>query len=59
MKKKPNMKLKEWRRSLGYTQDIAADQIGVPVATLRNWEQGVSPLPLTVEYLMDYIIGAR
>lgn len=34
------------RRALGMTQDRFATTIGVPVATLRNWEQGrVAPDP--------------
>mgnify|MGYP006431190355 CR=1 FL=1 len=32
-------KLKDARAHLGLTQAMAADLLGVPLATLRNWEQ--------------------
>jgi len=31
---------KNLRRRLGMTQEQFADALGIPVATLRNWEQG-------------------
>ena len=32
--------LRQWRRSLRYTQPSMAQLLGVPVDTLRNWERG-------------------
>jgi putative transcriptional regulator len=33
-------KLKNWRKALGLSQTQAAKRLEVPLATLRNWEQG-------------------
>lgn len=32
--------IKSLRKKLGFSQSQFADIIGIPVATLRNWEQG-------------------
>lgn len=32
--------LKSWRARLGFTQASAAEALGVPVGTYRDWEQG-------------------
>ena len=34
--------LKDWRARRGITQKEAADRLGVPLQTFRNWEQGIS-----------------
>ena len=40
------------RSRLGMTQSVFADALGVPVATLRNWEQGrTQPDPAAVALL--------
>jgi putative transcriptional regulator len=36
----PSAQLRAARAVLGLTQTAVADLLGVPVATLRNWEQG-------------------
>jgi len=36
----PSAQLRAARAVLGLTQAAMADLLGVPVATLRNWEQG-------------------
>ena len=50
--------LKDWRESLvkkrgtrikGYSQSDIARELGVPVRTYQNWEQGRSPVPSWVE----------
>jgi len=37
--KKFARKLKEWREESGYTQQEAADKLGVSRRSLENWEQ--------------------
>ena len=37
--KKFARKLKEWREESGYTQQEAADRLGVSRRSLENWEQ--------------------
>lgn len=32
--------LKAWRESLGISRDQAAEMLGLPEATIRNYEQG-------------------
>jgi putative transcriptional regulator len=39
-KAKPTPRIKIVRRALGLTQDQFAEQFGIPVGTLRDWEQG-------------------
>lgn len=36
--------LRDWRRRLDLSQPAAASELGVPVSTYRNWEQGHRPL---------------
>lgn len=35
------MDVKELRRSLGLSQSQFAKQYGIPVSTIKNWEQGI------------------
>ena len=61
------MRLKEARKASGMTQRDVADQTGIPLGTLRRWEQGVNE-PDT-DYLVmlanlygvstDTILGSR
>jgi transcriptional regulator with XRE-family HTH domain len=37
--------LKEWRKTLGYTQVEAAEKLGVSRVTVQNWEGGATPIP--------------
>lgn len=32
--------IRAWRERLGLSQQQAADKLGIPAGTLRNWEQG-------------------
>lgn len=36
--------LKNFRKRLGMSQNKLADTLGVPIGTLRNWEQGRLPV---------------
>ena len=36
-----SIRLKELRKSRGYTQESMAKALGVPLGTYRNWEQGI------------------
>jgi DNA-binding XRE family transcriptional regulator len=38
-----------WRRALGYTQEEAAEKLGVVRGTINNWERGVARIPQAVE----------
>ena len=54
----PNIphKLRAWRKKRGLTQDAAAAELGVPLGTLRDWEQGRSePRGLAARALADAI----
>ena len=35
--------LRRWRRFMNYTQQQAADELGVSVSTYRTWEQQLHP----------------
>lgn len=38
--------LKAARVAAGFTQDVAAEKIGVGVSTIKNWEKGITfPIP--------------
>lgn len=37
--------LTHWRGHLGFSQSAMATLLGVPVKTLRNWEQGQRRMP--------------
>jgi len=42
------------RRATGLSQPIYAAMIGIPVRTIRAWEQGYKAPPLYVIDLIDY-----
>lgn len=45
--------LKAWRSARGLTQATGAAKLGVPVGTLRDWEQGRrTPKPATWETIL-------
>lgn len=37
-----NDRLRTWRTDMGYTQQVAADALGVTLATFQQWERGTS-----------------
>ena len=49
------MELKELRQILGMSQRQFASVTGIPLGTLRNWEQGLSEPP---EYVYKMVINA-
>ena len=38
-----------WRKTLRYTQEDAAEKLGVSRATIQNWEREFTPVPKMVE----------
>jgi DNA-binding XRE family transcriptional regulator len=48
--------LREWRRSLGYTQEQAAKEFEVTRATIQNWEYGITTVPRAVELASRQIL---
>lgn len=46
------MTILEARKEAGLTQKQVFEQIGVPVRTLQNWENGVRVCPIYVEKLL-------
>jgi DNA-binding XRE family transcriptional regulator len=41
--------LKNWRKTLGYTQEEAAREFGVTRPTVQNWEYEITSIPFAVE----------
>jgi DNA-binding transcriptional regulator YiaG len=41
------------KNELGLTQKLLADAIGVNLRTLQDWEVGRTPMPKTIEILMN------
>ena len=41
--------LKKWRKQLGYTQEEAAQQLGVVRSTIQNWEHEITSLPGAID----------
>src|SRR5258708_1983631 len=39
----------KWRRTLGYTQEEAADKLGVHRGTIQHWERGITRVPQAVD----------
>ena len=48
--------LRIWRKLLGYTQEDAANELGVTRATIQNWEHDVTPVPVTVHLASRQLI---
>jgi putative transcriptional regulator len=49
-------KLKDWRKTQKLTQKQAAKRLSIPLATLRNWEQGrYQPVGLARTTLLSII----
>ena len=47
-----NQNIKEIRESIGISQSTFAKMYGIPLSTLRNWEQGInSPAPYVINLL--------
>jgi transcriptional regulator with XRE-family HTH domain len=42
---------RRWRTRLGWTQEHAADMLGVAVVTVRKWEYGLNKVNLTASKL--------
>jgi transcriptional regulator with XRE-family HTH domain len=45
------------RRAAGFTQPRLAEAVGVPVASLRNWEQGRTEPPLFEAWQIAQALG--
>lgn len=54
-------KLKDWRKERGWTQEDAADWLGVSVKAYRNWEQGSRTMrhPVAMRRLMEQAKSRR
>ena len=53
------MNIKEIRKTTGLSQSKFADMFGIPVSTLRKWEQGeASPAPYIVDMLIKLLPSA-
>ena len=37
--------LKRWREAMGYSTRAAAEKLGCARSSIRNWEQGLTPVP--------------
>jgi len=48
----PLLEVREIRRKLGLTQQKFAKKIGVPVATVRQWERDETPVDLVLQALL-------
>lgn len=52
------MTLKTIRDNIGLTQEQVSELTGVPVKTLRNWEQGIrNPSEWTLDFVADKILS--
>ena len=40
---------KKWRRTLGYTQPVAAKKLGLSRGAVQYWESEIRPVPVAVE----------
>lgn len=55
-----DMSLKELRKAVGFTRDDVEDELGIPVRTLENWENGYRNCPDYVEdILRDFLKKQR
>ena len=49
--------LKQWRERNRFNQDEGAQRLGVPVRTLRAWEQGTrQPTEITLRAILQIIV---
>ena len=53
------MDVKEIRRQTMLSQDAFAEELGIPVGTIRNWEQGRSKAPDYVKKLIEEVLRSR
>lgn len=51
--------LKEWRRAMKFTQQLAADALGVTRATVQNWEYEITPIPVTVDLASKHLLRRK
>ncbi len=52
--------LKSVRKNLRLTQEQVSSLTGIPVKTLRNWEQGIrKPSEWTVDLIIDKMLSAE
>lgn len=60
-----NSTIQEFRHAIGMTQKQFSDEFGIPIGTLRNWEQGISEPPeyvftmIVATFRRDYMINAE
>jgi DNA-binding transcriptional regulator YiaG len=47
--------MREWRKTLGLTQQEAASALGVGARTVRAWEGGEWPIPTTVAFACQWL----
>lgn len=53
--------IREWRIATGWTQEEAADELGISKSSLRNYERGDRPdkeAPVEVPKLIDWALSA-
>lgn len=51
------MDIKQIRKNKNLKQDEFANELGIPVGTIRNWEQGRSKMPKYMEVVLDSKYG--
>jgi DNA-binding XRE family transcriptional regulator len=51
--------LKQWRKSLSYSQERAAKELGCSRRALQNWEGGYSLIPKYISLACDYLLTRR
>lgn len=52
-------RLREARKAAGLTQGSLSERLGIPLATLRNWEQGRTAPPHYLRTLMEEYLKNR
>lgn len=51
--------IKQIRKRTGLTQREFANKFGIPITTLRNWEQGVNKPPAYLVKLLEAAVDAE
>jgi DNA-binding transcriptional regulator YiaG len=51
--------MREWRKTLGLTQQEAAEALGVGARTVRAWEGSYTPIPTTVAFACQWLRDQR